>query len=303
MSSFDIASLRQKLNELKGKGNQNNDYLKNFYNPPEFDSSLPKRSTIRVLPGGSDPDTGEMRPWFAETVLHKINGKNLHSPKIIGKPCPITEYIRALWSTGDPEKIELAREIKGRKRFYMNVIVRERLVTDAQGRQQVIENDGPLIYSCGVKVFEKILKHMVDEEEYGDITDLENGFDFRIEKEMQSSGYPGYDDSKCVRDSSRAGSAEEIERWMSNLHNLPGLIKYLSYEELAHELELFKSTRFGETNNTDNSLNITSSAVQHASSSPVGETESSSNFSPPSNTEESSEEDFLEALKKIQNRG
>ena len=239
MQNLNITELRAKLNELKGGGaNRNFDFLEKFYNPPDWNDTLPSRSTIRVLPGPTN-ESGENEIWFSETALHKINGKNYHCPKKINKPCPICEYYGALWSTEKPENIEIAREIKPKKRFYMNVIARERVVPNKEtGENDVRKNDGPLIYSCGVKVFEKILKFMVDEE-YGDITELLNGYDFQVRKERQGE-WPNYDDSKSMKNSSVAGNEEEIVEWMNNLHDLGALIRYESYDSLRQQLDIYR---------------------------------------------------------------
>jgi len=241
MGTLNVAELRQKLQELKtGKKTQNTEYLKKFFNVPEFDENNVKRSTARILPGGINEEDNERLPFFTETLLHKINMKNVHCPRKIGKPCPICEYVRALWATNDPEKIAVARELKAKKRFYLNVIARERSILNLEtGKEETKINDGPLIYSCGVKVMEKILRDIVDDE-IGDITDLKHGYDFRIIKEVNISGYPGYDSSKSSKKSTPAGTEEEITRWMGELNDLNSLIKYSTHEELVLELSTFK---------------------------------------------------------------
>ncbi len=239
MQKLNISELKAKLNELKGgNASKNYDFMKKFYNPPDWNETLAARSTIRILPGAIN-SSGENSVFFTETLLHKINGKNYHCPKKIGQPCPICEYNRALWATEDQENIKIARELKAKKKFYMNVIAREREVIDEKtGDKQLMKNNGPLIYSCGVKVFEKILKFMVDED-YGDITDLENGYDFQIRKEKQGE-WPNYDDSKARKDPSPAGTKEEIEEWMNNLHDLSILIRHESYNEIKHQLDIYR---------------------------------------------------------------
>lgn len=239
MQTLNIAELRAKLNELKG-GNvsKNYDFMKKFYNPPDWNETLHARSTIRILPGAMNAAGGN-DIFFAETLLHRINNKNYHCPKKIGQTCPICEYNRALWATDNEENIKIARDLKAKKRFYMNVIAREREVQDEQtGKTQIVKNNGPLVYSCGVKVFEKILKFIVDED-YGDITNLMNGYDFQIRKEKQGE-WPNYDDSKARKDPSPAGTKEEILQWMDNLHDLNTLIKYESYEDLKQQLDIYR---------------------------------------------------------------
>lgn len=285
---FNVAELRAKLNEIKGKNNRSNsDYLKKFWYPPEWNPTLKERSVVRILPGIIDVASGERKPWFSETRLHKINGKNLHSPSKIGKPCPMTEYIRALWATQDPDNIEVARSIKGKKRFYMNIIVREHEVEDEQtGEKKIVKNSGPLIYSCGIKVFEKILNTMIDDD-YGDITDLQKGYDFVIQRESQGE-YPNYDNSKPVKNHSAAGSDSEIEEWMGNLHDLQGLITYKSYEELKQEVDMFRGIQSGDVGSSE-------AANSDTTMSSTSTNDSSNNDS----SDEDEENEFMKRLKEM----
>lgn len=239
MSNLNMIELRAKLNELKGVNNNRNfDFLEKFYNPPEWNDTLASRSTMRILPG-KKTESNNSESFFTETLLHKINGKNYHCPRKIGRPCPVCEYNRALWATEKDENIAIARDLKAKKRFYMNVIARERIVANKEtGENEVRLNDGPLIYSCGVKVFEKILKFIVDEE-YGDITNLIEGYDFQVRKEKQGD-WPNYDDSRALKNSSIAGSEDEIATWMDNLHDLNTLIRHESYDDLKLQLDIYR---------------------------------------------------------------
>lgn len=291
-NKLNLANLRTKLKELK-EGNKgiSLDVQKKFALIPEYDMEHPDRSVIRILPAG---DTNEN--FFSETSLHRIGMQNIHCPKFKGDPCPVCQYISELWNTKDQENIDRARQIKARKRYYFNVIVRERVITDEKTGKDVVEKDaGPLIFSCGVKLFEKFLKTILDDEEYGDITDLRNGWDFRIIKEIKD-GYPNYDDSKPKRDPSPAGTKEQMAQWMGELHNLSELIKYKTTDELIKELQTYRSS----FENTDDSFN---NAV-------FGNTDSNENNSTPQNVENNEEEknnedgegitdDFMEELRRM----
>jgi len=287
----DIAALRAKLNELKtGKRPGNQEFLKKFYNPPNYDESNKARSIVRILPGTENSETGAVDSFFIETQLHKLNGKNVHCPKKINRPCPICDYIRALWATEQDDKIAEAREIKAKKRFYMNVIARERIVqNETTGKEEIVKNDGPLIYSCGVKVFERILRDMV-KDKIGDITNLQTGFDFRIEKEMQLSGYPGYDSSESEDETSVAGTKKEMEEWMNNLNDLNSLVNFKDHEELIYELNLHRGIDMTEGPTVQET-------VSTATSSPVAEIAIETETTVEEDTE--NEDDFLKQLEKI----
>ena len=121
-----------------------------------------------------------------------------------------------LWNTKDEGNMAIARQIKARKRFYLNAVERE--TGDVK------------ILSVGIKLFSKILDCFFDED-YGDITDLKTGNDFKIVKD-KSGEWPNYDKSSPKPTKSPAGSDAEIARWMDELHDIQGLVKVASYEEL-----------------------------------------------------------------------
>ena len=296
----DIAALRSKLQELKGKGG-NQEFLQKYWRALEFDATNSIRSTIRILPGQVGPGD-EQEPFFVETLLHRINGKNIHSPRLLNKPCPIQDYIKKLWAQAEqyPENVAVAREIKARKRFYMNIIARERIIISQEtGKEELRKNDGPLIFSCGVKLFEKILKTMIDEEEYGDITSLTQGFDLKVIMEIRD-GYPNYDDSRPVRESSPAGTDEQMNNWMLNIHNLKELINIPTYEELENELAIYRGLKeegslAPQKDTETDSSSPASEQVQTAVSKAVDET-------PAKTSSSGSDDEFLEELRRIQQK-
>ena len=179
----------------------------------------------------------------------------------------------------------------------MNVIARERVViNESTGKEEVVKDDGPLIYSCGVKVFEKIIRTML-KSDYGDVTDLVNGFDFRIEKEESNSGYPSYDNSEFLRNSSPAGTAEQVEFWMNNLHDLDSLINFKTYEELVEELEKYKAGVDAASSITSGVPNLNFEKNNEDSSE-----SSNSESSQDSDDDNDSDDDFLKELERLKNK-
>ena len=105
--------------------------------------------------------------------------------------------------------------IKPRARYYMNILDR---------------NSGDVkILSVGVILFKKIIAAMLDED-FGDITDLADGHDFKIIKEMEGQ-WPKYDQSAPRPKSSPAGSKAEVASAMDSLHDIHSLVKLEDYEE------------------------------------------------------------------------
>ncbi len=211
--AIDLEALRKKheqLNNPAGANNNNADFLQKFYQIPEGSNA------VRILPWKDDE-----KEFYAETKIHRVPGpdgnvKNIHCRKVHGENCPMCDLYYALWKTGRKEDEDLARQIKPRARYYMNILDRE---------------SGDIkILSVGVILFKKIIGAMLDED-FGDITDVETGHDFKIVKEMEGQ-WPKYDQSQPRPKSSPMGSKAEIASSMDSLHEIHDLVKLEEYEEV-----------------------------------------------------------------------
>ena len=202
--AIDLDALRAKHEELSGNktAGGNADFLSNFIQLQDGTNS------VRILPG-KDEDT----MFYAETKIHRVPDgqggvKNVHCRKMHGEPCPLCDSYYSLWK--EPNKDEdLARQIKPRSRYYLNVVDRE--------------SGDVKILSIGVILFKKVIAAMLDED-FGDITDLATGHDFKIVKIMEGQ-WPKYDQSQPRPKSSEAGSKAEIATWMDSLHDIHALVK------------------------------------------------------------------------------
>ena len=209
-----LDELRKKYDQIQkaqSGGGGNDDFLKKFFMMDEG------TSIIRVLPS---PE-GSEDEFYAETAIHRINDKNYHCPRVKGHDCPICDLYYRLWKVEGPMKDEaqdLARQIKPRKRYYMNVIDRR--------------DESVKILSMGMKLFGKILDCFFDED-YGDITNLSKGWDFKVVKDTQGQ-WPSYDKSAPKPKQSAAGSDHQIAEWMDELHDIHGLVKLPEYDELKN---------------------------------------------------------------------
>ena len=209
--TIDLERLRQKHTELTQQRDPSTagSFLSNFLQLTEG------TNLVRFLPG-KDEET----EFFAETKIHRVTGdsgqvRNYHCRKIHNEECPLCEAYYGLWKTGSKEDEGTARLIKPRNRYYMNVVDR---------------NTGEVkILSFGIMLFQKILGAMLDED-YGDITDLETGHDFKIVKVMEG-GWPKYDQSAPRPRPEAAGTDAEQAAWMDSLHDIHALVKIEDYEE------------------------------------------------------------------------
>ena len=249
MSFLDLNELAGENERLKD-GNAGN-YLDNFVRLPEGAGHV----LLRLLPPAEKGMFGRAKnPFYMLTRTHRVNGKSLHCRKefVNGKwvgDCEICNYCRWLWEESEkkgPEECKRLqdqyRAIKAVERYYYNTIVRQQYNKETGEMER---NVGPKIWAIGKTVHAMVIRGIVgdpnmDEKPLGDVTNISKGRDFKYIKTIRQSGnlsYPNYDTSKFLEESP-AGTPEEFERWMSNLHDLTALRIVKSNEELKHELKV-----------------------------------------------------------------
>ena len=230
---IDLDALRKKHEQLQKTGSGDTDFQNMFLQVQEGTNA------VRVLPPKDDD-----KEFYAETQLHRVtmpdgNPRNFHCRKVHNETCPLCDAYQALWAEhnklGLPkgeksEFSEAARKIKPRSRYYLNVI-------DRQDENKV------KVLSIGVKVFNKIVGVMIDPD-FGDITDLENGFDFKIKKKTPpgENQWPNYDESGPRPKSEPAGSKKEIAEIMDTLHDIHGLVRLEDYDDTKEIAEHYIAT-------------------------------------------------------------
>jgi len=210
-----IEQLRKKYAEINNPGGGGgSDFLSKFFMMDEG------TSVVRVLPSKSDE-----KEFYAETAIHRLNDKNYHCPRVKDEKCPVCDTYYNMWkeinaigkdTPKGKEMADLARQIKARKRYYMNVVDRR--------------DNSVKILSVGQKLFGKVLDCFFDED-FGDITDLKEGWDFKIVKDTQGQ-WPNYDKSAPKPKQSPAGSDAENATYIDELHDIHGLVKIAAYDEL-----------------------------------------------------------------------
>ena len=206
-----LDELRKKYEEVtkQNSGTGNSDFLSKFLITKEG------TSLVRLLPAKNDEEN-----FYAETAIHRMENdgqfKNYHCPRVKGDKCPLCDVYFALWKTPSEDNHNLARSIKARKRYYLNAVERD------SGTVKIL--------SIGMKLFGQILDTFFDDD-YGDITDLKTGFDFKVVKDTNGA-FPNYDKSAPKPRPSEAGTDSEIATWMDELHDIQNLVKIAEYDEL-----------------------------------------------------------------------
>lgn len=209
-------------------------HLDKFIQMPQPDD----RITIRLLPPAID------KSFFVATRHHRVDGKNENCLKEQKNgrwqgDCPICDYYSWLWKESEhksddrTEQRELqnkAREIKPVERYYYNAVDRTR------------PDDGPKVLSVGKSLHKKILEGIVGDpmnetEPLGDVSSINDGYDFRIYKEVRGA-WPSYEKSDYAHSSSPLGEKEEVKRWAPLLHDLDKFKESKSKEELTEVLKI-----------------------------------------------------------------
>lgn len=152
-----IKRRQEELNKPRG----GNDY--DFWTPQ------PGRNVIRVCPPKGDKET-----FWAECDVHYNVGpdnKMVVCLGTFGKPCPVCEAVEELESSGNKDDKALASKMRYSHKVYLNVI-------DREGEE---ESDSVKVLGCGNSIFKEIL-NLICDPDYGDITDIEEGYDLIITK-------------------------------------------------------------------------------------------------------------------------
>lgn len=223
---MDLKKVKEKLERLKNGGNGG---AKGFWKVQDGDS------VIRITPNLKYDDS------LMEFYLHyKIGGSNsfLCPKKNFQQKCPVCDFASKLWNNGDDESLKLAKELYAKRRFYSPVLVRGE------------EKEGIRWWSYSKTVYEAILK-LMDNPDYGDITDTETGTDLIITYgTIKGKLYPDTT-VQPRRHSSRLCddlNKEECQDLIKSVPDIKTLLEQKSFEEIKTLLDeyLLTSDKDGE---------------------------------------------------------
>lgn len=206
--AIDLDAIRAKLNQLSGKNRRSNV----MWRPTEGETA-----TIRLL---SFPDN-DGQPWKDMYFYYNIgNNPGLLAPYQYDKPDPVQELITKLRDDGSKESYELAKKLYPKMRTFAPVVVRGE------------EDKGVRLWSFGKMVYQDLLNLMLDED-YGDITDTENGRDIRVVCE-KPPGRQFATTSVTPRGSVTAltTDTDQLTEWLENIPSPTDLYELKSYEAL-----------------------------------------------------------------------
>ena len=153
--AIDFDAIRRKLNKLSGTNSRQNV----MWRPQEGEEH-----TVRLLSFPDNDGQPFKELWFYYNIG---NNPGLLAPYQFGNADPIQELITKLRDDGSKESYELAKKLYPKMRCYAPVVVRGE------------EDKGVRIWAFGKTVYQSLLNIMLDED-YGDITDPEDGRDVKV---------------------------------------------------------------------------------------------------------------------------
>jgi hypothetical protein len=206
--AIDFEAIRRKLNKLSG-GNSRRDTM---WRPTEGEEA-----TVRLL---SFPDN-DGQPFKERWFYYNIgNNPGLLAPYQFGDADPIQELITKLRDEGSKESYELAKKLYPKMRCYAPVVVRGE------------EDKGVRIWAFGKTVYQSLLNIMLDED-YGDITDPEDGRDVKVIcTKAPGRQWATTEVRPRGKSSALSPSSDTLQTWVGSIPDLDDMYTCKTYEEL-----------------------------------------------------------------------
>ena len=207
--ALDFDAIRRKLDRLSG----NTKSRSSSWKPEEG-----TKSTIRLI-SFADNDG---QPFKELMFYYNIPGqRGLLAPSQFDQRDPVQELISKLRDEGTKESYEMAKKLYPKMRIYAPVIVRGE------------EDKGVQIWSFGKLVYQALLSLMMDED-YGDITDVENGTDITV----TCTKAPGQQWAKTEvlpkrKSSPLSKDSNKTKEWLGSMPDPTAMFQVKSYDELS----------------------------------------------------------------------
>lgn len=172
---------------------------------------------IRCLPW---PTAQDGQPFLERWFYYIGDNAGVLSPNQFGKPDPINDLIRKLYSSGKPDDRILAKKLQPKMRCYAPVIVRGE------------EDKGVQVWSFGKIVYQRMLGFFLDED-VGDILSPTDGFDLKV----TISKAQGKQFNDTMVDPSRRPSKLHddqtlAKKWLDSIPNIDDMYRLKSTQEI-----------------------------------------------------------------------
>ena len=196
---MDLSLIKSKLNALQTSGQKKE---KVDYSLTQWKPRSEGKYQIRIVPSKFD----KQNP-FKEVYLHYGLSKfPIYALTNWGEKDPIVEFAKQLRGTNDRANWTLAKKLDPKMRVFVPIIVRGE------------EDKGVRLWEFGKEVYLQLLA-LAEDEDYGDFTDINEGFDFTLEAVMGDVG-----GRQALKSSIRpkrktsplSEDVKQIEEWLEN---------------------------------------------------------------------------------------
>ena len=216
---MDLSVISSKLEQLttpKGGGaGQKTDRSQFFWK-----AQLGKQQ-VRVVPSVLNKDNP-----FQEVYFHYgIGNRTMISPINFGEKDPIVEFAKELRKTSEPENWRLAKKLEPKMRVFAPVIVRGE------------EEKGARYWEFGKQIYQELLS-LANDEDIGDFTDTNQGFDMTVEV-VQGNPYPQTSVRVKPKQTPLSDNSDSIDTWTTDQPELFKYFKKYSYDEMKEALAGF----------------------------------------------------------------
>jgi hypothetical protein len=219
---MDLALLKQKLGNLNapknsgGKTYEKIDYTKVFWKPQVGNY------TIRIVPSKFN----KQNP-FREVYFHYGFAKGpVLALNNFGEADPIMEFAAKLRQSKDRDNWALAKKLDPKMRVFVPVIVRGE------------EHLGVRLWEFGKEVYKSLLGFAADED-YGDFTDIQDGFDFKID--AVAAEVAGRKVVSCTlrprpKSSPISEDANQVNKWLEEQPDIMTINRKREYNDIKELL-------------------------------------------------------------------
>ena len=229
--AVDLEAIRKRVQELSGQRRTSSVQLWK----PE-----PGEYKVRGVPWKSTPDG---MPFIERRFYYLGNSPRILAPAQFGKPDPINDLIRKLYSTKSADDRELAKKLQPKMTAYMAVIVRGQ------------EEKGVQVWSFNKFIYQRLLGFFTDEE-VGDILDPMEGFDLKVTIKPSGKKFNGKDVMDTVIDASRRPSKlhddpEVAKKWLDGVPNIDDMYPQKTTAEIEQMLNTWLAGGAGDDASSD----------------------------------------------------
>lgn len=239
--------MRKKLESIKTNGKSDKKESP-FFKPAAGDQD------VRFLPS-SDGDP------FKEFHFHYNVGNEafLCPKKNFGEKCKVCDYAWELWKEGTDESKKMAKDLFARQRFFSNVLQR--------GDEAV----GPKPYGYGKETYEQLIETVLDPD-YGDITDPEEGRDFKLNYKLaeKKGAFPKTKLNIKPKVSPIAKSKKDIKDLLDKAKPIESFLTRKTSDEVSSILDAFlqdpydgeETKKYGNSSTSNAAVDPIDSAIE-----------------------------------------